>query len=763
MPESIEAKAAVVESNRKLPDEFLGSPKETLIWRWSRWARRIGLERKLVFLLVFASVVSGVSTFLITTGNALVEVDDRTLTALLILDMVFLLSLLVLVGRRLVYIWLERRKGLAGARIHARMVGLFGLVAALPAVVVAAFSAIVFEYGLRAWFSDQVSTAIRNSLEVAEAYMDEHSQTIAGDAVAMAQDMGRAGTALLYSPQRLQSFVKQQAAIRALSDATVIDSGGNIFARSDLVLGLSIPPTVPQRYLDRARASEVVVYSSESEGRVRAIVKLESFADAFLVIGRLIDPRVIGHMDRTRGAYQLYTELEGQRSGLQVTFAVVFLLVATLLLLCSFWVGMAFANRLSEPIRNLIGAAEKVSAGDLQARVVEGEDTDELAHLSRAFNRMTSQLGSQQNALLQANAELEHRKGFIEAVLAGVTAGIIGLDEMGRITLANRFATDFLGQSADELEGRPLSDVLPEAAELIQLSRKRLRRPAESQIQVIDTDGHARSLLIRVTAEFQKEGFLLGFVITFDDITELVSAQRKAAWADVARRIAHEIKNPLTPIQLSAERLKRRYLKEIKSDPHTFEVCIDTIRRHVSDIGEMVNEFTSFARMPQPVFKNEDLVSVLKEALVLQEQSNTGIIYEKDFPKAPVELHCDRKQIGRAFTNILQNGAEAIEGRGEDAPQGRIRIQVSLQGDQIEVLFSDNGKGLPPLEKHRLTEPYVTTREKGTGLGLAIVKKIMEDHQGHLGLEDIPEGGAMVRLVFTKEDRSGVTSQDEGN
>ncbi len=733
--------------------QSLPAPRAGILQRAAAWARRVGLERKLVVLLLIASVGAGVLTFLLTTGNTPFDFDDRSIAALLLADMVFVLSLIVLVGRRVVVVWMERRRGQAGARLHARLIGLFGLVAALPTIVVAGFSTILFEYGLRAWFSDQVSTAIRNSLQVAEAYMEEHSQTIGGDAIAMAQDINRAGATLLYSPQQLQNFIGQQAAIRALSDAAVIDSNGNVYGRVELIfgLGLALQPNIPAGALERAAQGELVVYPSEVEGRVRAITRLRAFSDAYLIIGRLIDPRVIGHMDQTRGAYQLYTELEGERTDLQITFAMVFILVATLLLLSSIWVGLAFANRLSEPLRNLIVATEKVRGGDLGARVTEGAVSgDEIDTLSRAFNRMTGQLESQQKALLSANVELDRRRGFIEAVLAGATAGVIGLDKNGCITVTNRFACELLKSDPEHLQGERLDEILPAISALLGEARLRPRRPAEDEIQITGALGEPRTLLVRAMVEMQPdEGSVLGYVITFDDITQLVSAQRKAAWADVARRIAHEIKNPLTPIQLAAERLKRRYLKEIESDPETFEICVDTIRRHVSEIGEMVSEFSSFARMPQPVFATEDLKSIVEEALFLLEEANPGVSFEKTLPEGAVALLCDRKQIGRVLTNILQNAVDAIEGReGEDLPPGRIGIVLEQEEEQIAIAVTDNGRGLPPNEKHRLTEPYVTTRAKGTGLGLAIVKKIMEDHQGSISLEDNPEGGATVRLLF---------------
>jgi len=464
----------------------------------------------------------------------------------------------------------------------------------------------------------------------------------------------------------------------------------------------------------------------------------------------VVDPRVLNHVDTSEGAARLYEQLEGQRSQLQITFALIFLLVALLVLFAAIWVALVFATQIVRPVSSLVRAAERVSTGDLSARVAEGPEHDEIGTLSAAFNRMTGQLQSQQSALMDVNRKLEERRRFTELVLSGVSAGVIGLDEQGRINYPNRSASELLDVDLDQRLGHDLAAIVPEMASLVRTARRRPSRIAVGQIDLV-RGSTTRTLLVRVVAETAEVG-VIGFVVTFDDVTELLSAQRKAAWADVARRIAHEIRNPLTPIQLSAERLKRKYLKEIQSDPETFTACTDTIVRQVGDIGRMVDEFSSFARMPAPMMRAEELRSLCRQAIFLQQSAHVSITYATAFPPDPVTVMCDGRQIGQALTNLLKNAAESIESRKPppdgELPRGRVDVTITTEPGRVVIAVEDNGRGLPTRKRERLTEPYVTTRAKGTGLGLAIVKKIMEDHDGNLLLEDRVGGGASVKLVF---------------
>ncbi|MBM3571650.1 MAG: PAS domain-containing sensor histidine kinase [Alphaproteobacteria bacterium] len=702
-------------------------------------------------MLAVGAVLSGVLTYGAISGGTPLGPDPQLVLIFLNLDLVLLLVLSAVIARRLVAVWRERRRGLAGAQLHIRLVVLFSAVAVTPAIVVAVFSAAFLNFGIQNWFSERVSTALDESLRVAQAYLREHQQTVRADVLAMANDLNRQAPTLAQNVSLLNSVVAAQAAVRSLTEAIVFDDLGRIWARAGLSFSLEFDP-IPERALATAREGNVALLTSENDDRVRALVQLDRFIGLYLYVGRYVEPVVVGHVTRTQDAVQAYKRLEGERSGLQIRFALLFVVVALLLLLAAIWTGLAMATRLARPISLLIAAAERVRAGDLAARVPEGPTGDELESLSRAFNRMTSQIEGQRGELVEANRQLDIRRRFTEAVLAGVSAGVIGLDIQGRVNLPNRSAAVLLSVDLDRHIGQPLADIVPEMAELIDKAAERPERLSQGQITV-ERNRRRHILLVRIAADLDGEE-LRGYVVTFDAVTELMSAQRKAAWSDVARRIAHEIKNPLTPIQLSAERLKRRYLKEIATDPETFVACTDTIVRQVADIGRMVDEFSAFARMPAPVMKSENLLELCRESLFLHRQAHPDVTISAVVPAGPVHLRCDARQIRQILTNLLQNAMDAIEGRaspedGATLPPGAVTLQVAAESGQVIIEVSDNGRGFPPDEaRDRLTEPYVTTRAKGTGLGLAIVKKIMEDHHGDVILEDREGGGACVRLVF---------------
>ena len=733
------------------------APRRQALKDFLDWARRINLERKLALGLMIAAIASGIATYWAMTGESAKTTGPRAILILLNLDLALLLGLGVLVLRRMVALWTARRRGIAGARLHSRLAVLFGLVAVTPTIVVSVFSVLYFSFALQGWFSDRVSTAVEESFAVAKAYLEEHRQTIAGDALAMAQDLNREGQVLLFNRARFTQFLAAHAALRSLTEAVVFDSSGRVLGRAGIGLLLDFDPAIPDWAFQQSNEGEVVILTADTDDRVRALVRLDAFENTFLVVGRLVDPRVLAHTDRASNASTIYKALEKQREGFQITFAAIFVVVALLLLMAATWVGLAFANQLSRPIQDLIAAANQVRQGDLAARVPEPDSGDEIGWLSRAFNRMTGQLESQQRALIDANKELDQRGRFTEAVLSGVSAGVIGLDHQGRITLPNRSACELLSEEPEELRGKRLGEVIPELRELLDKADN-VRRDAQHQITLNQPDGTTRTLLVRITTERGGHG-ILGFVVTFDDISELMSAQRKAAWADIARRIAHEIKNPLTPIQLSAERLKRKYLDEIQSDKETFEICTDTIVRHVGDIGRMVNEFSNFARMPAPVMQEESLTDVIRQAVFLQRSAHSGIRFDTGLPEAAVMANFDRQQISQALTNLLQNAVEAIEervARDGEPDDGEIRVSLEHRGETIEIRVEDNGKGLPKKDRDRLTEPYITTRKHGTGLGLAIVKKIMEDHGGDLRMADREGGGATVCLFLRASEGQGI-------
>ena len=737
------------------------------ITRLRLWSRRVGLRRKLAVALMLAAVVSGLATVALMSGLSPLGLNPQILIGLLFLDVVLVLVVGVVVAWRVASIWVERRRGMAGSGLHRRLVLLFSVVAVTPAIVVALFAALFLNFSIRAWFDERVRTAVEESRVVARAYLVEHQRNIRADILAMANDLNRQAPVLARDRQRFNQVVATQAILRSLPEALVVDGQGRVLARSQFSLSLEFDLVTPEM-LEQAREREFVLIASGQEDRVRAVAKLEEFVDAFLLIGRQVESRVLEHIVLTERAVAQYQALEARQEGIQITFIVVFVVVAILLLLAAVWTGMTFATQLARPISNLIGAAERVSSGDLGARVEATSARDELGVLSRAFNRMTGQLEAQRQSLMEANRELDERRRFTETVLAGVSAGVIGLDGDGNVHLPNRRASELLEQSLDAAVGSALGDVVPELAPLLSSVMERPGRAHRGELKL--TRGERQLTFLVSAAAERLGGEVVGYVVTFDDITELLSAQRKAAWADVARRIAHEIKNPLTPIQLSAERLKRRYAAEIKSDPETFAVCTETIIRQVEEIGRMVDEFSSFARMPQAALKPENLTEICAQAVFLERSRHPALEIAFEPAGEAVWLYCDRQQVGRALTNVLKNAAEsiALRGSGDGArePSGRIALDVVKKRDgdapRVAVVIEDDGVGLPAQERDRLTEPYVTTREKGTGLGLAIVKKIMEDHFGDVVLEDRPQGGARVTLVFGTDEADAASAAEEG-
>ena len=527
---------------------------------WWDHIRRFDLERRLALILCVLAVLSGIATYVLIAGTPPFGSSIRTVITLLNIDLVLLLLLGIVVGRRLVKLVLERRRGSAGSKLHIRLVGLFAVVAAAPAIVVSVFSVVFLSSGLEAWFSDRIRSALDNSLNVAEAYLEEHKEVIRADALAMAADLNRQGALLGSDLTSLQRLVDEQAKIRALSEAVVFDSVGDVIARSGLSFSFEMVQ-LPLDSLETAAGGEVVVLAGDSDDRVRALVRLDGYLDAFLFVGRFVDVDVLTFMQRTQTMVSEYEQMQSERWDIHLTSALLFGIVALLLLLASVWFGLGLADRLVSPISQLIAAADRVRSGDLMARVPEGDDDDEIAVLSRAFNRMTSQLSSQRRELIDANQQLDDRRKFTEAVLAGLTAGVIGLDAERRILLPNSAASEFLGMDPFEIEGKRVSELLPEVEPLFDRLERYPLQDVAQQLEV-GRDNQVYTLLVRLSAQ-TSAGEVAGYVLTFDDITALLSAQRQAAWSEVARRIAHEIKNPLTPIRLSAERLARKYTGQI--------------------------------------------------------------------------------------------------------------------------------------------------------------------------------------------------------
>lgn len=705
--------------------------------RFGLWARRVHLARKMAVALVIASLVCGSLTMTALFGRGPLHSSPELTFLLLNADLVLLLSLGIIVGRRLVHVIMQRRSGNAGSRLQSRLVLTFAILSIVPTIIVGTFSALFFHNGLQGWFSDRVRTAVHESLEVSEAYLKEHQQAIAADALSLSQDLTRNWSTLFSSEQRMDAFLRQQTIQRGLSEAVIFNGSGDVMARAGFTFSLQYED-VPMWALEKARRGEVALLTSGNDDRVRALLLLDvlSPGEVFLYIGRFVDATVIGHIESAQQAVEAYQALEIERWDFEITFTLVYILVSMLLLLAAMWLGLILSNQLVQPISELIGAAEKAGEGDLTAKVKESAYADEVSVLSRAFNRMMRQLGEQRESLIDANVQLDQRRRFTEAVLTGVSAGVLGLDALARVQAINPSAAVLLSVEPEHVVGLNLSDLSPELDSAFTEMRHATGRSVQKPV-TIKRDGHERVLLVRVSAEFSGLD-VIGYVLTFDDVTDLQAAQRAAAWSDVARRIAHEIKNPLTPIQLSAERLRHKYEPQITDGREIFHTCTDTIIRHVEDIRRLVDEFSSFARMPTPQMAPENLSNLVLQAVVLQRTAFPQIAIAVDAPKEGTRVLCDRGLVAQAFTNVIKNAIESIEERLKVRPEppGKVRIAVERRGEIIRVVIRDNGIGLPASGRERLTDPYVTTRAKGTGLGLAIVKKIMEDHLGRLIIED---------------------------
>ena len=712
-------------------------------------AMDILLGKGVTLLLAAVALTLAIATFVLLSGGAPITLrPNLSFVAILASTAVLLLLFAVLAGR-LTRVWVERRRGSAGSRMHVRLVLLFGVVAVTPAIVTAVFAAAFFNLGIQSWFNDRIRTALDASLASAQTSLEEHRNNIRADALGVAIALNRAGAFLTNQPDLMQQVLDQETVFHDLIQAVIYDPYTHEIIMSSGVLSGNFVELPSDAEIEPARRGDVAVIGGGNDNHVRAVVKLGSTPELMLMIDRPVDTNIIAAVNQTEQLVGEYHRLDANRSKLQVTFVIIFALIALLVLFAAILTGLVLANQIARPIGRLIQAAERVRAGDLGVRVPEVASEDEVAGLSRAFNRMTGQLAAQRAELMDAYGQIDERRRFTETVLAGVSAGVIGLDRLGRVDLPNRAASELMGHDLLTAVGLPLSEVVPEFAALLAEAQAAPDRARTAEVQ-IGPPSNRRTLLVRIVSEMKGTG-VNGFVVTFDDVTELVAAQRKAAWSDVARRIAHEIKNPLTPIQLAAERLKRRFTKEITSDPGTFAQCADTIVRHVGDIGRMVDEFSAFARMPQPVIRPEDVGRIALEALILQRQAHPEIAWTTHLPERGPIAPCDRRLMSQALPTLLMNAADAtaMRARAEGEPAATIDVSIHSDDATVTLAVADDGIGLPAEDRDRLTEPYVTHKPKGTGLGLAIVKKIMEDHGGRLALDDRGEApGAVARLIL---------------
>ncbi len=705
-------------------------------------------------IAVGIALLSATATFLVMAGLTPIAPVDSVVRELLLGNLITGLLLLVIIGREVWVAVQARRRGRAGSRLHVQIVGLFAVIAAVPTVLVAVVASTTLDRGLDRFFATRTRAMIEQSMIVADAYVSEHAQAIRGEVLAMAYDLGRAKPMFDQDRDRFRKFLTAQATARGLSAAIIITPNGGTVERADVTMDKTI--VLPSReLLSEITETEPQVALIPEGDHVAAAIKLHGYDDMYLYVAQLLDPRVVQQLRATQESVSEYANLDARRLGIQIAFALMFTVIALIVLLSSAWIGLDFANRLVAPIRRLIGAANVVSTGNLHIQVPVRRSEGDLAQLGETFNKMTQELRTQHEDIVRARDQIDSRRRFTEAVLAGASAGVIGVNAEGLITILNRSAERLIGRPESEALGLPLGEVAPELAEIFDAARSGHQRLVQRQV-TINRDGQERNFSVRVTSEQGTESEH-GYVITIDDITELVLAQRTSAWADIARRIAHEIKNPLTPIQLSAERLRRKYGKVIVEDAAIFEQCTDTIVRQVDDIKRMVDEFSRFARMPKPVIADEDVADTVRQVVFLLRVAHPDIDFDVELPAEAMPARFDRRLISQALTNIVKNATEAIGAVPPDElGRGRIVVSVRREGKEAVIDVIDNGIGLPKENRARLLEPYVTTREKGTGLGLAIVGRILEEHGGRIELRDASEKipgarGAWMQLRFTAE------------
>jgi two-component system nitrogen regulation sensor histidine kinase NtrY len=725
---------------------FLGMPLQKIV-------KSLLASRNLVIILSSASILSVIATyFAIAETENHFGPDPHRIIGLILINLILFCALAVLVSRRALSLWFALRRRSTGSKLQTQILLMFSFLTITPALMVSIFSAVFFHFGIQSWFNQRINISLKESVAVAEAYLAEHREIIRNDAISITNNIDFQVHGVISHPSMLNEVLSQQAALRSLTEGVLVQNN-HIIAQTALSFSLAFE-RLDSNKLERAASGDVVIWT-EDRDRLRALIKVRSLPDCYLIIGRMVDDKVLRHVDEATGAVAEYRRLKANLSEIQIQFSLIFGLLVLLLLLTAIWFGMHFTARLVIPITRLIRAAERVRGGDFATRVPISAQSreDEIATLGRAFNVMTEELSHQRSELIEANKQIDEKRRFSEAVLAGISAGVIALSEDKKLTLFNRRASQLLPLPDDfKIHQTAISDVVPELVALIDEADKKPERLLQNEITV-QHEGRNRTLMVQITVErFMNQ--TEGYILTFDDISDLLVAQRNAAWSDVARRVAHEIKNPLTPIQLAAERLRRKFSKQITEDSDSYLRYLDTISRHVAEIGRMVEEFVAFARMPSPVFQKENLEMIIRKVIFSEHVAHPQIHYKIVNDSVATEILGDERQISRLFSNLLKNSAEAIEGYAEKhggagAIIGSISIHFLTESHhRLAVIIRDNGPGFPPDLIHRLKEAYVTTRDKGMGLGLAIVQKIVEDHKGEMLLSNALHGGAEIKLIF---------------
>lgn len=687
---------------------------------------------------------------------------SNVLRFILLIDGIYLLVVIAIVGYSVMRMFAARRAKSAGSRLHMRLSRVFAIVALIPTVLVAVFAVVTLSIGVEGWFSKNVQNVVSSSLSAAKAYKNEQSNDLKVDLKFMAIRLNEykdTNSFVSDSDLRLQLISYQNLIQRGLKEAYIIDENANLRSRGELsyLFGYEEPN---QEAMDSAKTGDLFIIEDWPNNEFRGLIKLESFADKYLYISRVVDGNILNLLDKTMESAITYNTMEAQREKILWSYGLLYFGFATFVILSSILLGMLFAERLSRPVGRLAGAAQRLGAGDFDVQVIEEKGDDEIAMLSRVFNHMTKQVKRQRDDLITANDYTERRRRLFDSVLSGVTAGVIGLSSDGNVGFINLAAEKLLNLNAENHEGKSIKLAVPEFVDLFLLIQKNENKTQQQEIKLTRA-GATEILLVRVSARISEDLLVEGYVITFDDVTDLVSAQRLAAWGDVARRIAHEIKNPLTPIQLSAERLKRKYSPMVGAEEDNLSQYCDVIIRQTNDLRRIVDEFSKFARMPEPIKRSVNITKLLKDVILLFEISSPAIKIKLKNPHGDINVNVDETMINQAFTNLIKNAGEAIESKAKLNSTKKfdpeIRIFIKKNVNNLEIIIEDNGIGLPTQERSRLFEPYVTNRENGTGLGLSIVKKIIEEHNGSLELLDASpfsnneDFGAKMRIIFPKE------------
>jgi len=698
-----------------------------------------------IVILLLLTLISSFFTYTYLAKIQLSEIQDpKYIIILIIIDLVLFLCLSTLLARKLFRFW-HKSKHQSG-RLQNKIIFTFCLVTAIPTIIITVFSTIFFNFGIQSWFDERVSTAINESVEVAESYFRAQLKLIESDVIIMSQDINYLGPDVSYGPERLVHYLNKQSDDKDLVEAVIFQiSPQKIIAESKF--NFSTPfNNLPKNALEEAKNNIIVVMNTDdNQDKVRALVKLSFLPNCYLLVARTVDVKVLNHMVNTKGAASEYERLRGRISSLEVQFLVVFLFISCLLLLTAIWLGVMLSSALINPLNKLVNATKQISEGDFDINIIVKKNNDEISVLGQAFNAMAVELSEQRRNLMIANNEIEVKRHFSETILSGVSAGIIAIDSDRSISMLNKAALNILSiEYSSDMVGSDLNELCPEVCSLLPEVQDYIGHEFRKEI-AINSNGNNLILVVRIIAE-KLLGKTEGYIITFDNITALVLAQRSAAWSDVARKVAHEIKNPLTPIHLAAERLKRKYLHEV-SDSKNFERYVEIIEKHVKDIGTIVEEFVQFARMPSPTFDAVNLAQLVKDAIFSRKCLEKNIDYQTEFNVDKAIIHCDLRQISQVLLNLFKNAEEAIE-QNSSNEKGEIRVKISLIDSRLVLSINDNGGGFPVELFDHITEPYITSKSTGTGLGLAIVKKILDDHKIEISFSNNQHNGAIVKLIF---------------